>query len=144
MKKFFTFALCFILVSTNISFANNNHITNSIKDIEIVNNRTNIMIKKIISDDSFETSELKKDIDFCECMLAEQSNKISTLYSKESDLELRKAYSSILYTITLYELSLNSMLVYVNNTNKINYFIDTCSSYSVGENSLKNIKSRYN
>lgn len=38
--------LCFILVSTNISSTNGNNITHAIKDIEMINNSTKIMIKK--------------------------------------------------------------------------------------------------
>ncbi|MEW9079855.1 hypothetical protein [Terrisporobacter glycolicus] len=157
MKKFFTLMLCFILVSTNISFANTNNIAvstnissasktdiqNAIKDIEMVNNSTKIMIRKIVGDDPLETEELRKDIAFAESILAEQSNRISTLYSRESNFELRRTYSSLLYTITLYELSLSSMLVYVNDTNKLDYFIDAITSYSSGEDSLEDLKSKH-
>lgn len=158
MKKLFTLTLCFILVSTNISFANTNNITvstnisyasknditNAIKDIEMVNNSTKIMIKKIVGDEPLDTEELKKDIAFAESILGEQARKISTLYSKESDFELRRTYSTILFAISLYQLSLSSMLVYVNDTNKVEYFIDTCTSYSAGENSLEILKSKNN
>ncbi|KHS56188.1 MULTISPECIES: hypothetical protein [Terrisporobacter] len=158
MKKLFTLALCLILVSTNISFADTNNISvstnissaskadiqNAIKDIEMVNNSINIMIKKIVGDDPLETEELKKDIAFAETILGSQSSKISTLYSKESDFELRRTYSNILYTLSLYQLSLSSMLVYVNDTNKVDYFVDTCTSYSIGESSLKTLKSSNN
>lgn len=157
MKKFFTLMLCFILVSTNISFANTNNIavstnisynskndiTSAIKDIEIVNNSTKIMIKKIVGDDPLETEELRKDIAFAESILAEQSSKLSALYSGESDFELRRTYSTLLYTISLYELSLSSMLVYVNDTNKLDYFIDAITSYSAGEASLETLKSKH-
>ncbi|WP_018590416.1 hypothetical protein [Terrisporobacter glycolicus] len=157
MKKFFTLMLCFILVSTNISFANTNNIavstnisynskndiTSAIKDIEIVNNSTKIMIKKIVGDDPLETEELRKDIAFAESILAEQSSKLSALYSGESDFELRRTYSTLLYTISLYELSLSSMLVYVNDTNKLDYFIDAITSYSAGETSLETLKSKH-
>ena len=158
MKKLFTLALCLILVSTNISFADTNNISvstnissarkadiqNAIKDIEMVNNSINIMIKKIVGDDPLETEELKKDIAFAETILGSQSSKISTLYYKESDFELRRTYSNILYTLSLYQLSLSSMLVYVNDTNKVDYFVDTCTSYSIGESSLKTLKSSNN
>ena len=158
MKKFFTLMLCFILVSTNISFANTNNITvstnisyasknditNAIKDIEMVNNSTKIMIKKIVGDEALDTEEIKKDIAFAESILGEQSNKISTLFLKESDFQLRRTYSTILFAISLYQLSLSSMLVYVNDTNKVEYFIDTCTSYSAGENSLEILKSKNN
>lgn len=158
MKKLFTLALCLISVSTNISFADTNNISvstnissaskadiqNAIKDIEMVNNSINIMIKKIVGDDPLETEELKKDIAFAETILGSQSSKISTLYSKESDFELRRTYSNILYTLSLYQLSLSSMLVYVNDTNKVDYFVDTCTSYSIGESSLKTLKSSNN
>ncbi|UEL48110.1 hypothetical protein [Terrisporobacter hibernicus] len=158
MKKLFTLMLCFILVSTNISFANannitvstnissanTNNITNAIKDIEMVNNSTKIMIKEIVGDKPLETEELRKDIAFAESILSEQSNKLSALYSRESDFELRRTYSTLLYTIALYELSLSSMLVYVNDTNKLDYFIDAITSYSAGENSLEIIKSKNN
>lgn len=158
MKKFFTLMLCFILVSTNISFANTNNITvstnisyasknditNAIKDIEMVNNSTKIMIKKIVGDEPLDTEELKKDIAFAESILGEQARKISTLFLKESDFQIRRTYSSILFTISLYQISLSSLLVYVNDTNKVEYFIDTCTSYSAGENSLEILKSGNN
>lgn len=155
MKKLFTLALCLILVSTNISFADTNNISvstnissssktdikNAIKDIEMVNNSTKIMIRKIAGDDPLDTEELRKDITFAETILEAQASKTSTLYSKESNFELRRAYSTILYTISLYQLTLSSMLVYVNDTNKVDYFVDTCTSYSSGEDSLKTLKS---
>ena len=158
MKKLLMLTLCFILVSTNTSFANTNNIAvstnissasktdiqNAIKDIEIVSNSTNIMIKKIVGDDSLDTEKLRKDIAFAETILGEQASKMSTLYSKESDFELRRTYSTILYTVSIYQLSLSSMLVYVNDTNKVDYFVDTCTSYSAGENSLNALKSKNN
>lgn len=158
MKKLFTLALCLILVSTNISFADTNNISvstnissasktdiqNAIKDIEMVNNSINIMIKKIVGDDPLDTEELRKDIDFAETILGSQSSKISTLCSKESDFELRRTYSTILYTLSIYQLSLSSMLVYVNDNNKVDCFVDTCTSYSIGESSLKTLKSSNN
>lgn len=157
MKKFFILILCFILVSTNISFANTNNTTvsttvssadmsairNAIKDIEMVNNSTKILIKKIVGDDPLNTEEIIKDITFAQSILGEQTKKISNLYYRESDFELRKTYATILFTIILYELSLSSMTMYVNNTNKIDYFIDTCTSYSAGENSLKTLKLKH-
>lgn len=158
MKKLFTLALCFILFSTNISFANTNNIAvstnissasktdiqNAIKDIEMVNSSTNIMIKKIVGDDPLDTEELRKDITFAETILGAQASKISTLYSKESDFELRRTYSTILYAVSLYQLTLSSMLVYVNDTNKVDYFVDTCASYSAGETALESLKSNNN
>lgn len=39
MKKFFVFTLCALLFFTNISFANTISLTDSIKDIEMVNDR---------------------------------------------------------------------------------------------------------
>lgn len=155
MKKLFTLTLCFILICTNISFANPNNITistnissasktnikNAIKDIEMVNNSTKIMIRKIAGDDPLDAEELRKDIAFAETILGAQASKTSTLYSKESNFELRRTYSTILYSISLYQLTLSSMLVYVNDTNKVDYFVDTCTSYSAGESSLKNLKS---
>lgn len=157
MKKFFILILCFILVSTNISFANTNNTTvsttvssadtsairNSIKDIEMVNNSTKILIKKIVGDDPLNTEEIIKDITFAQSILGEQTKKISNLYYRESDFELRKTYATILFTIILYELSLSSMTMYVNNTNNVDYFIDTCTSYSAGENSLKTLKLKH-
>lgn len=158
MKKLFTLTLCFILIFTNISFANTNNITvstnissantnniaNAIKDIEMVNNSTKIIIKKIVGDDTLDTEEVRKDIAFAESILGEQSSKISTLFLKESDFQIRRTYSSILFTISLYQISLSSLLVYVNDTNKVEYFIDTCTSYSAGENSLEILKSGNN
>jgi len=157
VKKFFILILCFILVSTNISFANTNNTTvsttvssadtsairNSIKDIEMVNNSTKILIKKIVGDDPLNTEEIIKDITFAQSILGEQTKKISNLYYRESDFELRKTYATILFTIILYELSLSSMTMYVNNTNNVDYFIDTCTSYSAGENSLKTLKLKH-
>lgn len=69
MKRIFTLTLCFLLLFTNISFANRNDITEAIKDIELVNNRMDIMIKKITGDDPLDTEEFKKDIKFCESIL---------------------------------------------------------------------------
>ncbi|WP_434794604.1 hypothetical protein TPDSL_16790 [Terrisporobacter petrolearius] len=157
MKKFFILILCFILVSTNISFANTNNTTvsttvssadmsairNAIKDIEMVNNSTKILIKKIVGDDPLNTEEIIKDITFAQSILGEQTKKISNLYYRESDFQLRKTYATILFTIILYELSLSSMTMYVNNTNNIDYFIDACTSYSAGENSLKTLKLKH-
>ena len=157
MKKLFALTLCFILVSTNISFANTNNITvstnissantnniaNAIKDIEIANNSTKTIIRKIVGDDTLDTEELKKDIAFAESILGEQAGKIASLYSKESDFELRRTYSTLLYTISLYQLSLSSLLVYVNDIKKVDYFIDAITSYSSGVDSLEALKIKY-
>lgn len=143
MKRIFTLTLCFLLLFTNISFANRNDITEAIKDIELVNNRMDIMIKKITGDDPLDTEEFKKDIKFYESILGERLKKVADLYSSESNLEIRRTYSAVLYTASLYELSLSSMLVYVTDDSKTNYFIDTCSTYQQGITSLNHLKSKY-
>ncbi|MEW9080839.1 hypothetical protein [Terrisporobacter glycolicus] len=157
MKKYFTLALCFILVSTNISFANTNNttvstnissaktnnITDAIRDIEMVNSSTKIIIRKIVGDEPLEAETLRKDIAFSQSILEQQSKKASTLYSRESDFELRETYASILFTIILYELTLSNILTYINDHSKVDYFIHACKSYLDAENSLKNLKIKY-
>lgn len=144
MKKLLGLTLCFVLIFTNISFADKNNITEAVKNIDMVNNRMEIMIKKVTGDDPLNIDELKKDIKFCESILGETSKKVSTLYSNELDIEMKRTYSVLLYTASLYELSLVSMLVYISDDSKTNYFIDTCSTYQQGNISLGSIKVKYN
>ncbi|MGX4598991.1 hypothetical protein [Faecalimicrobium sp. JNUCC 81] len=144
MKKLLALTVSFFLIFTNISFAEKNDIIKSIKDITMVNDRISIMIKTITGDDPLDIDDFKKEIKFCETILGENSKKMTSLYSSETDIELKRSYSLMLYIISLYELSLSSMVVYINDDNKTDYFIDTCSSYSNATIALKNIKSIYN
>lgn len=142
MKKFLTLTLCFILLFTNTSYCQSNNVKTAIQDLDTVNNRVTIMIKEITGDEPLNIDELTKDIKFCESILASSSKQISNLYPLESNLELKRTYSTILYTISLYGLSLNSMLVYINDDSKTNYFIDTCYSFKQGTISLDYLKSQ--
>ncbi|WP_042272201.1 hypothetical protein [Faecalimicrobium dakarense] len=144
MKKFLVLTLSFFLIFTNISFAEQKDITKTIKDVTMVNDRISIMIKKITGDDPLDIDDFKKEIKFCESILGENSKKMTSLYSNESDIELKRSYSSLLYIMSLYELSLSSMVVYINDDSKTDYFIDTCSSYSGANIALKTITSIYN
>lgn len=143
MKRVFILTLSFFMIFTNISFASQNDIIKSIDDVTIVNDRIDIMIKNITGDDPLNMDSFKKEIKFCESILGENSKKMTSLYSSESDIELKRSYSSLLYIMSLYELSLSSMVVYINDDGKTDYFIDTCSSYRNANIALQTIKSIY-
>lgn len=141
MKKFLILTLCFILLFTNISYSQPSNVKTAIQDLDTVNNRVNLMIKEITGDEPLNINELTKDIKFCESILASNSKQISNAYSTETNIQLRRTYSTILYVIALYELSLSSMLVYINDDSKTNYFIDTCAVFKQGNISLHELKS---
>ncbi|UPA32062.1 hypothetical protein L0P85_07980 [Terrisporobacter glycolicus] len=136
MKKILALTLCFLLLFTNTSYGQPNNIKTAIQDLDTVNNRVNLMIKEITGDEPLNINELTKDIKFCESILASNSKQISNSYSAETDIQLRRTYSTILYTIALYELSLNNMLVYINDDSKTSFFIDTCAVFKQGTISL--------
>ena len=141
MTKFLTLTLCFILLFTNISYGQPNNVKTAIQDLDTVNNRVNLMIKVITGDEPLNINELTKDIKFCESILASNSKQISNAYSTETNIQLRRTYSTILYVTALYELSLSSMLVYINDDSKTSYFIDTCAVFKQGNMSLHELKS---
>lgn len=141
MKKILTLTLCFLLLFTNTSYGQPNNIKTAIQDLDTVNNRVNLMIKEIAGDDPLNINELTKDIKFCESILAASSKQISNAYSTETNIQLRRTYSTILYTIALYELTLSNMLVYINDDSKTNFFIDTCAVFKQGTISLHDLKS---
>lgn len=144
MKKLLILTLSFFLIFANISFASEKDIIKSIDDVTMVNDRIAIMIKSITDDNPLNIDDLKKEIKFCGSILGENSKKMTSLYSSESDIELKRSYSSMLYIMSLYELSLSSMVVYINDNSKTHYLIDTCSSYRNANIALKTIKSIYN
>lgn len=142
MKKILALTLCFLLLFTNTSYGQPNNIKTAIQDLDTVNNRVNLMIKEITGDEPLNINELTKDIKFCESILASNSKQISNAYSTETDIQLRRTYSTILYTISLYQLSLSSMLVYINDDGKTSYFIDTCANFRQGTISLDYLKTQ--
>lgn len=154
MKKIIILLSCFMLIFTNISFADQNtytsisqqYIIDAINDIEEVNNRIYILIKQVTGDDPLDSDTMFKNIKLCESMLDSQSDKIVVLNSNISNKELKRKYSSLLHVISLYKLSLSSLSVYIEDDSKADFFIDTCSNYQSGNISLKafksNVKSR--
>lgn len=144
MKKILTLTLCFMLLFTNTSYCQPTNVKTAIQDLDTVNNRVHLMIKEITGDNPLNIDELTKDIKFCESILASNSKHISNDYSTETDIQLRRTYSTILYTIALYELSLSNMLVYINNDSKTNFFIDTCAVFKQGTISLHGLESENN
>lgn len=140
MKKILALTLCFLLLFTNTSYGQPNNVKTAIQDLDTVNNRVNLMIKEITGDEPLNINELTKDIKFCESILASNSKQISNAYSTETDIQLRRTYSTILYTVSLYQLSLSSMLVYINADSKTSYFIDTCADFRQGTISLDYLK----
>ncbi|MPM82009.1 hypothetical protein SDC9_129067 [bioreactor metagenome] len=140
MKKFLTLTLCFIILFTNTSYCQPTIVKTAIQDLDTVNNRITVMIKEITGDDPLNINELTKDIKFCESILVSNSKQISNAHSTESDIQLRRTYSTILYTIALYELSLSNMLMYINDDSKTNFFIDTCALFRQGNTSLYILK----
>ncbi|MCC3866869.1 hypothetical protein [Terrisporobacter mayombei] len=143
MKKIISLTLCFTLIFTHISYCQTNNISDAIKDLKIVGNKINIMIDEISGDEPLDMSKFKEDVKYCESILASRSNKISKDYSNESDIELKAAYSSLLYVSSLYALSLNSIIVYIHNNSKSHYFIDICTTYRNGTLALDAIKSNF-
>lgn len=144
MKKAFILALCFILTFTNISFANADEISDSIKNIDEANNRIHIIIKNFVSEEEIDAENIKKEIKFSESILAQEAKRISELYSSESDLEMRKSISSLLHIIALYDLSLKSITVYHDDNSKTEYFIEGCSAFQQGNIALNNVKTNFN
>lgn len=143
MKKVFISTICFLLIFTNVSFANTISLTDSIKDIEMVNDRIYIIIKQITGDDSIDLNELNGDIRFCESILSTRAKKISDAYSNKSSVEIGRTCSSLLYVISLYELSLTSITMYIHDDSKANHFIEACSSYQQANFSLQNLKLKH-
>lgn len=141
MKRLIILTFSFFLIFTNISFATHNDILKTIDDATMVNDRISIMIKNITGDDPLDIDDFKKEIKFCETLLAENSNKMISLYSSESDIELKRSYASMIYIMALYKLSLTSMAIYIDDDNKAEYFIETCSTYNSANSTLKAIKS---
>lgn len=140
MKKVFVFTLCALLFFTNISFANTISLTDSIKDIEMVNDRMYIIIKQITGDEPLDVNELNQDIRFCESILSTRAKKISDVYSNKSSVEVARTCSALLYTISLYQLSLTSISMYINDDSKANHFIEACSSYQQANVALNTLK----
>ena len=143
MKKLISLTLCLILLFTNTSFGQTNNISDAIKDLEMVEKKINIMIDEISGDEPLDMTQFMKDIKFCESILASCSKQISKDYSNEPDIELKAAYSSLLYVSSLYALSLSSMIVYINNETKSNYFVELCATYKDGTLALNAIKSNF-
>lgn len=148
MKKTILLSICFILTFTNISFASQNtytttskqYILDSVNDIEEVNNRIYILIKQVTGDDPLDVDTMFKNIKLCESILDSRSNKILDANSTTSNRELKRAHSALLHIISLYKLSLSSLCVYMEDDSKPDYFIDTCSNYQYGNDSLKSFK----
>lgn len=140
MKKLISLTLCFLLFFTNISYAQTTNISTSIKDLEIVRDKISLMVKEISGDKHIDISKFKEEVMCCESILATRANQLSKDYSNESNIELKAAYSSLLYVSSLYALSLNSIMVYMHNNSKSQYFIDICTTYRDGTLTLDEIK----
>lgn len=135
MKKLLVSIFCFLLLFTNISFANPSLVEKSVKDLDMVNNNINVLFKSILSKESLSKDDIFKQVAFNDSILIENSNKIITAYSKENNLHIRRTYSSIMYISSLYQLSLSSLLVYLADTNQLDYFLDASAS-AVSANTL--------
>lgn len=143
MKKLLILVTCFILLSTNLSFASPDEFTNSINELANVDNRLYMIINEITGDEPLNKDHLYKDIKFCHSILSSRSKIISNIYSNNSDLESAKTCASLLYTISLYELSLASLNVYVDNDTKADNFIDACAAYQNANISLNALKGKH-
>ncbi|WP_343348664.1 hypothetical protein [Terrisporobacter petrolearius] len=140
MKKLISLTLCFLLFFSNISYGQTNNVSTSIRDLEMAGDKISLMIKEISGDKRIDIPKFKEEVKCCESILATRSNQLSKDYSNESDIELKAAYSSLLYVSSLYALSLNSIIVYIHNNSKSNYFIDICTTYRDGTLALDEIK----
>lgn len=143
MKKVFIATICFLLLFTNISFANTINISDSVKDIDMVSNRMYIIIKQITGDDPLDVDELNRDIKFCESILSTRGKKLSDIYSKNPTVEVSRNCAALLYTISLYEIGLTSIRMYIRDDSKAEYFIEACASYQEGRASLNVFKHKY-
>ncbi|MGX4601182.1 hypothetical protein [Faecalimicrobium sp. JNUCC 81] len=135
MKKLLVSTLCFLLLFTNISFANPVLVEKSVKDLDMVNNNMNVLFKTILSKENLSKDDIFKQVAFNDSILSENSNKIITAYSKENNLHIKRTYSSIMYISSLYQLGLSSLLVYLDDTSQLDYFLDASAS-AVSANTL--------
>lgn len=142
MKKFVTLLLCFMLLFTSSSYAQPNIISDTLNDMQTVDRRINIIIKSIIGDDPINVEEVEKEVRYVESILGQRSRQLENVRTSETNLQTRRSYTSLLYGITSYELTLDSILLYVNNQNQSDYFIEACSAYQHGSYVLNNISSR--
>ena len=132
-----------MLFFTNISFADTNDIKQTIKDIELVNNNINIIVKKVIGDEKLDINALEKDIKFSESILGERTKKVSSLYTTESNAELKNGYSILLNSLSYYALTLSNLEAYIHDESKVSNFIDTCANYRQGNITLLILQSIY-
>ena len=137
MKKTFVLTLILTLLCTTISFAQpGEHVMSSVKDLIRVQNDLDIVIKIIISCD-YDKVSMEKTLKFDSEVLSGIFNKCHANYKKQDSNLLRRESDTIFYIASIYRLSINGILLYLEDQNNYEaYFLDSIDQYKGGNMSL--------
>lgn len=137
MKKTFVLTLIITFLCTTITFAQpSEHVMLSVKDLIRVQNDLDIIIKKIISCE-YDKVSMEQTLKFDSELLSSIFNKCHTNYNKEGSNLLRRETDTIFYIASVYRLSINGILLYLEDKNNYEvYFLDSIAQYKVGKLAL--------
>lgn len=137
MKKTFILTLILTFLCTTITFGQpSEHVILSVKDLIRVENDLDIIIKKIISCEYDKTS-MEKTLKFDREVLSSIFNKCHANYNKEDSNLLRRETDTIFYIASVYRLSINGILLYLEDKNNYEaYFLDSITQFKLGKLAL--------
>lgn len=145
MKKILVYTLSFFLMFTTVSFAVSNEIIdNTIKDLNMVRNDTDVILKKIITDTSTsfdvnKAEEIKKQVAFDRTLINSVLTTVAREYNKTDDLSIQRIYNGITTAASIYGASLNAILLQIENPKDINHLFYAISEYTEGSRALNEI-----
>lgn len=108
-------------------------------DVKMLGNNVGILIENVaIKAKDGEVSDLTKDIKYNLSLLNDLNNKLKSEYATSNDLKTRGDKLKMIYYTQLYELSLNSLDLFLNSKGKANdYFIDSLMYKRMADDGLK-------
>lgn len=137
MKKTFILTAILTLLCTTITFSQpSEHVMSSVKDLIRVQNDLDMIIKKIISCE-YDKVSMEKTLKFDGEILSSIFNKCNTNYIKGDSNLVRRETDTIFYIASIYRLSINGILLYLEDKN--NYeacFLDSVAQYKGGSLAL--------
>lgn len=108
-------------------------------DVKMLGSNVGILIENVaIKAKDGETSDLTKDVKYNLSLLNDLNNKLKSEYATSNDLKTRGDKLKMIYYTQLYELSLNSLDLFLNSKGKDNdYFIDSLMYKRMADDGLK-------
>lgn len=144
-KKIFITLLIIVLLPVNSIFAveKNATIVNSTRELNRISESLQLNIKSILSN-NYDKDEIEKILNYNISSINTIYNNLNIANTSEPGLITKKDYSTISYIASLFKLSINNLLLYLDNPKETKYLFESIGNYQTGSNVLFEFKNYVN